>query len=120
MYFIPFIFQHNGFFSDVEFAIKRNDKTSSIRIYRSTHAQMQNDGKAENGQLVQRLPPLSLSSARSSIGSVQRGLMKNTTKTDDAQHSTGFLKVRGLPMTTNESFVFDMFIGNYKNIKLGD
>lgn len=78
---------------------------------------MQNGDKEENIELAQPLP-LPLPSARRSSASVKRDLTKNGTKTDDAQHSTGFLKVRGLPMTVNESFVFDLFIGNYKNIKL--
>lgn len=78
---------------------------------------MQNDGKEENGQLASPLS-LSLPPAKPLSASLRRDSTKNSTKTGDDQLSAGFLKVRGLPMTINESYVFDLFIGNYENIKL--
>lgn len=89
-------------FSDVEFAIKRNNKESAICIYRSTAHLMQNDGSEGNGHSKSPMP---------SVASLRRDSMKNSTKTDGNQLSVGFLKVRGLPLAINEPYVFDIFIG---------
>lgn len=91
------------FISDVEFAIKRNDEKSEMCIYRSTEHHMQNDRKEGNGHSSSPLP---------SVVSSRRVSIKNRTKTDDSR-STNFLKVRGLPMTINESYAVDLFIGKW-------
>lgn len=59
---------------------------------------MQNDRKEGNGH-------------SSSIALLRRGSTKISMKTDDSHRSTSFLAVRGLPMTVNESYVVDLFIG---------
>lgn len=85
---------------DVEFAIKRNDKKSNMRIYRCTERQMKTDCQTGNGH-----------SPLPSFASVRRGRSKSSSKTDDSLHAMNFMKVRGLPWAINESYVIDLFPG---------
>lgn len=86
--------------SDIEFAIQRNDE--KIFIYRCTEQCMKNSRKEGNGYLASPLP---------SVASLRRVSSKNSAKMTDDSRSTNFMKVRGLPMTVNESYVVDLFIG---------
>lgn len=63
---------------------------------------MQNDRKEGNGHSSSPLPSIAL---------LRRGSTKISMKTDDSHRSTSFLAVHGLPMTVNESYVVDLFIG---------
>lgn len=87
---------------DVELALRKADKDSSMRIYRSTEQQMQSNCK--------KTKVLSLRPSRSSL---HRVLTKNDPKLDKNDHNEiKFVKVQGLPWSIDESFVIDLFPGN--------
>lgn len=84
---------------DVELALKKTNKDSGLRIYRSTERQMQSNRKKTN---IQPLRP-----SRSSL----RREVKRDLKPDNIHSPIKFVRVQGLPWTIDESFVMDLFPG---------
>lgn len=90
---------------DVELAIKRNDKTSDMKIYRSSDEHMNSDQNKSNPD------KRSQSSTHASL-SMKSG---SDAKTDDCNRTTKYLKVRGLPWSIDKSYIISLFPG--MNIK---
>lgn len=86
--------------------MKRNDKKSKICVYRSTEHQMQRDRQERNGRPASPLPSVAYGRHDS--------VKNNDTKPNDNCGGLTFLKVRGLPWSVNESYVVDLFPGDYK------
>lgn len=78
--------------NDVELAIKRNDKQTNVRIYRSTNQQMKTERKQDS------VPSMT------SRSSPQHD-------STESHRASEFMKVRGLPWNTEKAEIIALFPG---------
>ncbi|XP_055326666.1 G-rich sequence factor 1-like isoform X2 [Sitodiplosis mosellana] len=88
---------------DVEDAIKRSDKKSTVRIYRSTDQQMRSS--YQGGPKHESLP------SSSDLDTQKDDDSKSRSDSKSYSGDSKFVRVRGIPWEVDEDFVYNLFPG---------